>query len=194
MTPDLPSDTVQAVRKLHLAALVAGPDSADCNTFCYFVRRLFDAGWSWVAISRALGISRQAVSMWGKRGSTACDTPAVPSRPVPPPVLPRQRKPLIAPTPQEIDRLRALWEVAKDVNGGCRSDDPRRAISVELTALMAALVERGMTPYRLGKLMGLTINGVKYRLARHGFWRVPPSLASTRYQGRATFEPRQVAS
>jgi hypothetical protein len=91
------------------------------------------------------------------------------------------------PTADEVTRLRDLWAAAKTVNGGTRSDDPRRATSVELSGFMAALVERGVSYYRLAKLMGLTINGVKFRLARHGYFPAPPSYPD-RYIGRAQFE------
>lgn len=90
------------------------------------------------------------------------------------------------PTPDEIDRLRDLYEVARHVNGAAAADDPRRAVSSELSALMFALTERGVSLYRIAKIIGTTLNGVKFRLFRHGFIAGPPSLAGQEYKGHPT--------
>lgn len=187
LPPYLPQATVGDLRRLHVEALAGGPGSFECNTFCYFLRSLTAAGWRISEIGRALGMTRQGAHRWHQMDAFACATPVVPLPPLPPAPEPKQRKPLILPSAEEISRLQSLWAVAKTVNGGTRSDDPRRATSVELSGFMAALVERGVSYYRLAKLMGLTINGVKFRLARHGYFPAPPSYPD-RYIGRAQFE------
>ncbi len=135
----------------------------------------FDAGWTWSALGRLLGVSRQAVEQRAIGADFYPDSalpaiPPPPQKPGPPPKVPRKR---LTVKPEVADRLRELHEVAKTVNGITPVDDPARRASEELSETLAALIERGVTAYHLAQVLGCTQGGISQRLARHGFPAAP---------------------
>lgn len=84
-------------------------------------------------------------------------------------------------------RLREMYAVAKKVNGGTPVEHPARAVSVKFTAELQDLVEQGVTPYELAKVIGArNVHTVYRRLERHGYRPSPPSQAGKTYKGRKT--------
>lgn len=93
----------------------------------------------------------------------------------------------------EIERLRAMQEVARKVNGSKLSTDPDRDVSRQLSAELDRLIrEEHVTVYYLAKVLGVSNRAIASRLERHGH-RVPsPSVtgsASEHYLGRGVGEP-----
>jgi hypothetical protein len=83
-----------------------------------------------------------------------------------------------------------MYAVAKTVRGGTALDDPARITSLEFTAQLNALVEQGVTVYRLAKVLGVGHSTVYARLARHGYRNPSPSQAHSAYKGRTVRRQR----
>lgn len=131
----------------------------------------FDAGWSYSALGRLLGVSRQAVEQRVIGADFYPDSalpaiPAPPRKPGPPPKVPKKR---LTVKPELADHLRELHEVAKTVNGVTPVDAPARRASEELSETLYALIEQGVTAYHLSQVLRCTQGGISQRLARHGF-------------------------
>ncbi|WP_439947237.1 hypothetical protein [Streptomyces sp. BBFR109] len=89
-------------------------------------------------------------------------------------------------TPEVAEELRAMHAIAKTVNGSTPLDDPRRQTSIEFTAALQALVEQGVTVYRLAKVLRVRHSNVYARLARHGYRPPAPSREGRAYQHAMT--------
>ncbi|MFG3170604.1 hypothetical protein [Streptomyces sp. NPDC048200] len=94
-------------------------------------------------------------------------------------------------TAEVADELRAMYAIAKTVNGFTPLDDPRRQTSREFTEALAVLVEQGVTVYRLAKVLGVRHSTVYARLARHGYRAPSPSVAHTVYRGTTVNDVRR---
>ena len=94
-------------------------------------------------------------------------------------------------TPEVADELRRMHAIAKTVNGSTTVDDPTRQVSRDFTAALQALVEQGVTPYRLGQIVGVQGNAIRMRLARHGYRNPIPSAARKAYRGTTAYEARR---
>ncbi|WP_200309082.1 hypothetical protein [Streptomyces adelaidensis] len=94
-------------------------------------------------------------------------------------------------TPEVADELRAMYAIARTVNGTTPLDDPRRQTSREFTEALFVLVEQGVTAYRLAKVLGARLSSVKARLARHGYRTPSPSLANREYRDTTVWDARR---
>jgi hypothetical protein len=135
----------------------------------------YDAGWTYTALGRLLGVSRQAVEQRVIGADFFPDSalpaiPPPPRRPGKPPKVPKRR---LTVKPEVADRLREMHAIAKTVNGVTPVDDPARRVSEELSETLAALVEQGVTVYHLSQVLCCTPGGISTRLARHGFPTAP---------------------
>jgi hypothetical protein len=93
--------------------------------------------------------------------------------------------------PEIADRLRAMHAIARTVSGSTPLHDPARKTSTEFTATLQALVEQGVTPYRLAKVLGIGAGSIRQRLARHGYRTPVPSAAHKTYRGTSTYAGRR---
>lgn len=84
-----------------------------------------------------------------------------------------------------------MYEVARTVNGTTPLDDPKRQLSLDFTAALQALVEQGVTVYRIAKVLGVRHSTVYARLARHGYRQPAPSVADRPYLGTTVTESRR---
>lgn len=153
-----------------------------------YLLALWDAGWPQVSIAQHMGVTRQAIENRLSRVMEHADGDLPPVvAPPPPEVAAPTRTPRKDPlSSDEVKRLRLLYGRACRVNGVTPLDHPDRQASVEVTQFMAALVDRGVSCYRIGQALSITGNAVKFRLARHGYREAPPSLQSQTYRNRRT--------
>jgi hypothetical protein len=138
-------------------------------------------GWTYVALAQPLGVSRERVRQLAN-GATGhahgVDIPPPPHKPDPPtttapPTLGRQ----------EVSRLRRMRRAVSAVNGGTPADDPLRYLSTQFTAELAAAHARGVSVYMIGKQLGVTHGAIRFRLGRHGYLPLPPSMRHQQYKG-----------
>ncbi|MEV8042421.1 hypothetical protein AB0P02_01070 [Streptomyces griseoluteus] len=94
-------------------------------------------------------------------------------------------------TPEVVEELRAMHRIARTLRGPMALDDPRRKASVEFTAALQALVEQGVSVYRLAKVLGVGHSSVYARLARHGYRRPSPSRADQAYRHTTTADAKR---
>ncbi|QFQ97437.1 hypothetical protein F9278_15825 [Streptomyces phaeolivaceus] len=94
-------------------------------------------------------------------------------------------------TPETAEELRALHAIARTVNGNTPLNHPSRKTNIEFTEALAALIEQGVTVYRLAKVLGVGHRSVYNRLARHGYRKPAPSQAGFRYRGVTTHPSRR---
>ncbi|MFD7884055.1 hypothetical protein ACFV3N_16650 [Streptomyces bauhiniae] len=89
-------------------------------------------------------------------------------------------------TSEVIAELREMHKIARKLRGPMALDDPRRTASIEFTAALQALVEQGVSVYRLAKVLGIGHSSVYARLARHGYRQPSPSRAAQAYRHTTT--------
>lgn len=172
----LPSETAEMLRAM------------DRREQSVYMIRLIDKGWTYQSIADVMGFSRQAieqrVAKAREQGLVASGLP-----PVPPTPVREVERTRFATLPEDvIASLREMQQVARTVNGGTRSDDPRREVAVQFTARLVELVEEGWTLYYLAQVLGVTHAALHSRLGRHGYKEIYPSQAHNPYKGRATYE------
>lgn len=152
-----------------------------------YMRTLRHVGYTLQEIASVIGVSRERVRQRLQHRFSFVDLPPVPIRlqaPVEPPVLKKR----IRLSEETIERLREMHQIARTINGGTRSNDPRRQVAEDFTATLAQLVGQGVTVYSIAKALGTQHNAINSRLARYGYRKPTPSTANQIYQGRATFE------
>lgn len=94
-------------------------------------------------------------------------------------------------TPEVAEELRAMYAIAKTVNGFTPLDDPRRQVGRDFTEALAVLVEQGVSVYRLAKVLGVRHSTVYARLARYGFRAPSPSLDGKTYRATTVSDARR---
>lgn len=94
-------------------------------------------------------------------------------------------------TPEVAEELRAMYAIAKTVNGATPVDDPKRQTSREFTEALFVLVEQGVTVYRLAKVLGVRHSTVYARLARYGYRKPSPSVEHKAYRGTTIWDARR---
>lgn len=139
-------------------------------------------GWTLTALAAPLGCTREWVRQRVLRAEPAVGLPDIPPPPrkVNPMPKPQRRLEL---KPELVEELREMHAIARTVNGGMSADHPARRVSEQLTAQLAAYVEQGVTAYYLAQVLGANPNTIKFRLARHGYRKPPPSFTDT-YKNR----------
>lgn len=94
-------------------------------------------------------------------------------------------------TPEVADELRAMYAIAKTVNGATPLDDPRRQVSQDFAEALAVLVEQGVTVYRLAKAIGVGHQTIYARLARFGYRKPSPSVEHKAYRATTVWDARR---
>jgi hypothetical protein len=142
-------------------------------------------GWTFVALAQPLGLTRERVRQLAN-GATGhadgIDVPAPPQRPAPqPPGPPPPPSPALG--EEEVAHLRRMWKMARKVNGATPADHPLRVLSRQFSAELAAAHSRGVSVYRIAKQLGVSHSAIRYRLGRHGYMPLPPSMRHQQYKG-----------
>jgi hypothetical protein len=94
-------------------------------------------------------------------------------------------------TPEVAEELRAMYAIARTVNGATPIDDPKRQVSKDFTEALYVLVEQGVTVYRLAKVLGIGHQAVYARLARHGYRKPSASVEHKRYRDTTIWDSRR---
>jgi hypothetical protein len=132
-----------------------------------YLTKLRSAGWTLVVLGEASGISRERVRQIVEKQTN--DLSLVENLPVPNPpvwVSTYKEKETILPEPEVLDRLLELKTYAEQV----RSFSPRyRAEAEEYSKLLNECMEKGVTLYRLSKLLGVTHGALMFRMVRYGY-------------------------
>lgn len=151
-----------------------------------WVGELRNCGWSLEAIGDAMGMSRQAVALYGEKQANI----PVAAADVPLPVMPQritkdagynskagkvvrqarraQQLEELAVPAAEAAELRELHLLGQRCRGNTPRDAPSRLASLELSRRIFALRDRGYSIYAIAKAIGVTNAAVKFRLARLG--------------------------
>ena len=151
-----------------------------------------EVGWSLRSMAEVCGVTPEAIRLRSRQANMAyaqTRLPEVPSLP------PKQGRPerfvpkryWDIPADQAWE-LKTLADVARNVNGGMRSDDPRREASVELAKRFYDLTQEGYGVASIARAAGVTRTAVSMRLMRYGYIPSYPSMINQDYQGHATFE------
>lgn len=170
---------------------------------------LKESGWTYQAISRLFGVSResvrQMVSTHVLREGTRVNIGVESARGVVdsyglavenPPIKPEKEKKVYPmPDSEVLARLLELQPKAQQV----RSSSPRfRQEAEEYTRLIYEThVEKGVSLYRLAKLLGVTHSALRFRLVRYGYETAKGTSAVYKpivEKNRATAEKRQVTT
>lgn len=141
-------------------------------------------GWTLTALGDALGITREGVRIRIVKGYTEYptkDLPEIPRAPRRPTPTPKVRRRLLL-NEEMAERLRSMQAVAVTVTGGTPVDSEKRRISEEFSAILADLVEQGVTANHIAQVLGLEPSGVYARLARHGYRKPSPSVEREVYR------------
>jgi hypothetical protein len=189
----IPEDEQQVLRDLYRPVSSVPSITDESLRLNGYLRLLREAGYTLQEIGEVVGISRERVrqrvtdkpySYVGLPSVRVRELAPVPSKPV--------TKKLHV-SPEVAEQLREMRDICSTVNGGTAADDPRRQVSVEFTAILANLVERGVTVYELAKALGCNHQAIYGRLARHGYRTPVPSQTNRPYKGQPTFPPREKA-
>lgn len=180
----LPEGTADQLRRMLNDAREGGPHSHPDAVLSNFIKLLRVNGWTLAAIGEPLGWTREAVRLREVRGELVGNLPIPPIPPQPrlfltPPKVRRLRV-----RPEIADQLRALTEQASLCRATRDRDHPNRQASVELSAMLAALNEQGVTLSELARCCAVTPGAIRLRLARHGYMDPPPSYRDVRFGTR----------
>lgn len=176
----LPANTASTLRALYEGAAV----SRDWGTFRHYVVLLRGADWSLSEIGTAVGMTNEAIRQHEKRAVAVAGTPDnVPMRPAKVKAFKPARKRLTV-KPEVAEYLRGLQALASTVNGATPLDHPNREASRELSEALDALLNQGVTHVHLCEVLGVSRMTIRFRLGRHGYRSLPPSLKP--YQGVQT--------
>lgn len=162
----LPGWTVAKLVSMHEACVDSHWGDADNDRLNNYIAALRDAGWTLAAIGEGLRMTREGVRLRQLRATRPDASPGIPAVPVK--VRPAKKvKPTI---PDDVlPVMLRLKEQAQRVNGPTPLDSPLRVASVRYSEMLAEQLIRGVTIYRMSKQLGVTVLGIKARLARHGY-------------------------
>lgn len=132
-----------------------------------YIREIRAAGWTLQSISEAAGLTRERIRQ-------IANMPVGPGTsgllvPMPPIVEEPEAEaaaPILEPTPEVLERLRALHVVARKV----RAHSPEgREEAEQFTELLWKLIQNDVTIRTLSKRLGLTGAAIRGRLVRYGY-------------------------
>jgi hypothetical protein len=151
-----------------------------------------DAGWTLVALAEPLGVTRERIRQRIRDASTVIDPglPPLPSIPDPPRRVPPLPKPEVS--AGMAAWLRDMYRIAVTVNGATPLSDPRRGVSLALSAVIADLIDRcGVPGADVARALGVKPATVWFRLRRHGYRHSAPSQPS--YRGECVWQHKVTA-
>lgn len=132
-----------------------------------YLAKLKSVDWTLVALGKAAGVSRERVRQIVEEQTH--DLSLVAHLPVP--STPKwesniKERQTVLPEPEVLEKLLELKKYASQV----RSSSPRyRKEAEEYAKLINDCLEKGVTLYRLGKLLGVTHGALLFRLVRYGY-------------------------
>lgn len=157
-----------------------------------YIGLLIKADWTMQAVAEALGVRRQAVDSTIRTYPAGPEDveglpPAPPAPQKPVPVSP-WAPPLPAEVREELTRLRlSSRHISGPVRGTARQDSPEWQASREFAVRVHELVTDGpYTLYSVARDLGVQLNGIRNRLARHGLGRCSPSAVPVRDRGKVS--------
>lgn len=152
----LPEETAQALLE----------SKSNKQAFRANIQALCQAGWTAVAVSNALGMTRERVRQIMNYDLDVNPSISIPS---PPEKIEREktsRREVLTPDPDVLERLLELKPIAQSVRFAHRQG---RQETEEYTRLLADEVNRGVSVYQLAKALGVTNNAIRFRLVRYGY-------------------------
>jgi hypothetical protein len=134
-----------------------------------YMAKLQSLGWNYISIAKASNITRERVRQLVEK--TEYDLSTVEHLPLPtPPVWISEAvinpKIVILPDEKVLERLKELQIYANKVRG---HSPLYRQEAEEYTRLIVNCLEKGVTVYRLSKLLGVTHGALMFRLVRYGY-------------------------
>ncbi len=146
-----------------------------------YLRRLRAAGWTISALTDAADTTRSRVRRWLEQPADPAALQRVAALHAPDAPEPVQRvgRPRQDPAPGDLTRLRDLQGRAQLVRSHTRRN---RLEAEEYTALLARLVDSGVTVYRLSRELGVTHNAIRSRLIRYGYRPAPAGATQAFYR------------
>lgn len=150
------------------AATPANGKSVDFDNYIATARHL---GWTLSALGEVLSITREAVRLRSLRGVVDHDL-FIPS---PPPARTTSGKVWPSLRPGEAEEMRELQAMATRVRGNTAVDHPNRIASERLAEMLADVRLRGVRDREVAEALGITKEAIRFRLARHGYTKNPPS-------------------
>lgn len=163
----LPTWTVAKLVEMHEDCVAHLPKASEQNErLNNYILALRNAGWTLAAIAEGMRMTREAIRLRQARATRPDCSPGIPALPVK--VKPAKKvKPRI---PDDVLKVMLdLKEQARRVNGPTPLDSPLRAASVRYSEMLAEQLVNGVTIYRMSQQLGVTVLGIKARLARHGY-------------------------
>jgi len=179
----LPEEVSSFLRNVHL--------NSSTETANYYFKVAARSGWSLRKIGSAVGFSAEAIRNRIKelelddkhavKGAPSFPTYQPEPRPKPEP-KPKARRYVI---PKDVSKkMSSLRVLAAQVSRNTPSDAPSRMASEHLASLMNIEKNNGATYQEIATATGLSSwAAVKFRLGRHGYIDLPPSMEHERIQG-----------
>ena len=157
---NLPDDVVVILTSLPVAKRKA------------YAKLLVNAGWTYSAVAKPLGISRQAVEYYVKeKHSRSCYKPEMLEQVKNLPIPPLPTKPITKVKFAQVDedterKLKELHDIAKQIRG---NTSKYREEAEELAKLVWEQMEQGISMYSIAKTLGITTSALAFRLVRYGY-------------------------
>jgi len=162
--------------------------NGDVNCANYYFKLAAKHGWSLRKIGGAVGFSAEAIrnrikNLEANESFALIDAPAFPtykplSRKT---VVEKEKSKRYVIPDQTAKKLSELRILAAQVSRNTPADAPSRLASGQLAALMHAEKQNGATYQEIAAATGLASwAAVKFRLGRHGYIDLPPSMAHER--------------
>lgn len=147
------------------------------------LRLAWEEGWTFVAMAQPLEVSRERVRQLANSATGHAHGIDIPSPVFKPDPVPKPKLAKLSLSEAEVEWLRQLYESARLTNGATPVDDPLRQTSEQFTAELAACRQRGVSVHMIAKQLGVSTSTIRFRLGRHGYQSLPPSMEHNRYQG-----------
>lgn len=176
----LPDEVSNFLRDVHLHGK---PECAN-----YYFKVAAKSGWSLRKIGGAVGFSAEAIrnrikNLELNEAHALESAPVIPEyQPAPKKVPEPKQKELRYVIPKSVaKKLQDLKILAAQVSRNTPEDAPSRLASAELARLMFVEKSNGATYQEIAEATGLSSwASVKFRLGRHGYINLPPSMAHER--------------
>lgn len=163
----LPDEFVNVMRSLYFRRSVNPHLNA-------LIREAHEAGWGYQALADPLQMTRERTRQMANAAPadlvTNIPIPPVPRHPEPPP---KPQPPRLS--PEQEQQLRGLASYGHPT-GMMNADFPEVRAAVHLTRLLYHYRQRGYQLSYLASVLGVSKNAIRFRLKRHGYGTLPPSM------------------
>jgi predicted transcriptional regulator len=154
---ELPSATGELLKELPLAERKA------------YATILRNAGWTLQSIATPLGITRESIRLYAgttHKEETLAKVAHLPVPEVPTVDVYKTYIKRTSPDPKVLLRLKELQPMVQQV----RSSSPKfREEAEEYSRLMHETLNKGVSSYRLARLLGITHGAIAFRMVRYGY-------------------------